>query len=176
VALKHLTEADVETVQRCYPGATEVCNGIDDDCDGLTDDADPGITGQQTWYQDADVDAYGNLAVSVQACAAPTGYVADHTDCDDNNPAVHPGANEVCNGIDDDCDGLTDDADPSATGQPVWYQDADGDGFGNPAMALHKCIQPVGYVATRRIATTTMRRSTPGQPKSATESMTTAMA
>src|SRR5262249_39057985 len=28
--------------------------------------------------------------------------------CDDTNPAVHPGAPEVCNGIDDNCNGVID--------------------------------------------------------------------
>jgi N-acetylneuraminic acid mutarotase len=32
------------------------------------------------------------------------------TDCDDTNPAVHPGAAETCNGIDDNCDATTDEA------------------------------------------------------------------
>ena len=41
------------------------------------------------------------------------------TDCDDLDPAVHPGAEELCNGLDDDCDGYTDDR----------VVDYDGDGF-----------------------------------------------
>ena len=32
----------------------------------------------------------------------------DETDCDDGDSAVHPGAGEVCDGIDNDCDPLTD--------------------------------------------------------------------
>ena len=29
-------------------------------------------------------------------------------DCDDSNGAVHPGATEVCDGVDNDCDGAVD--------------------------------------------------------------------
>ncbi|MFH1466898.1 MAG: putative metal-binding motif-containing protein, partial [Pseudomonadota bacterium] len=42
------------------------------------------------------------------ACSAPSGTTADATDCDDTDPAVNPGATEVCNGVDDDCSGTAD--------------------------------------------------------------------
>ena len=32
----------------------------------------------------------------------------DGIDCDDGDPAVYPGAEEICNGVDDDCDGTVD--------------------------------------------------------------------
>jgi len=60
-------------------------------------------------YQDADIDTFGNPAVSSRACDAPVGFVLNNIDCDDTNVAVNPGAIEVCgNLIDDNCNGATD--------------------------------------------------------------------
>ncbi|MEZ5014967.1 MAG: MopE-related protein [Chitinophagales bacterium] len=85
------------------PGETEVCNDIDDNCDGNIDE---GVL--ITYYADADGDNYGDADMTDMACSAPTGYVADNTDCDDTNAFIFPGATEVANGVDDDCDGLVD--------------------------------------------------------------------
>ena len=88
-----------------HPGATEVCNGLDDNCNGQIDE---GV--KSTFYRDADNDGYGNPVVTVQACSQPAGYVDNNSDCDDNKTLVHPGAEEICNGIDDNCDGIIDGA------------------------------------------------------------------
>jgi len=117
-----------------------------------------------TWYGDADGDGYGNAGNSTLACNQPAGYVSNNTDCDDTNAAVNPAATEVCNGIDDDCDGLIDDADPSVTGQPTWYGDADGDGYGNAGNSTLACNQPVGYVSDNTDCDDTNGAIYPGAP------------
>ncbi|MBM4365015.1 MAG: FG-GAP repeat protein [Deltaproteobacteria bacterium] len=129
------------------PAATEACDGDDNDCDGSTDES--GATGETTWYRDADRDGYGTPSTTRSACSAPSGYVADATDCNDGSAAISPADSEVCDGsdTDEDCDGLADDDDPSVTGTSNWYTDADGDGYGDGASLLTACEGPSGAVA-----------------------------
>ncbi len=129
-----------------YPGATEICDGADNDCDGTTDEDDASDAG--TWYADSDGDGYGDPLTTATACDTPSGYTADATDCDDTNSAINPAATEVCNGIDDDCDGMTDDDDPGITGTTTWYLDYDADGYGSTRLSADACTQPSGYVAS----------------------------
>ncbi|MCB9279842.1 MAG: T9SS type A sorting domain-containing protein [Lewinellaceae bacterium] len=81
-------------------------------------DNDPLQKPGQTWYKDADNDGYSDGATLTQ-CLRPNGYktAAELTgadlDCDDGEPAVNPGATEICDGIDNNCDGNTDDEDPA---------------------------------------------------------------
>ncbi|HNA56702.1 MAG TPA: FG-GAP-like repeat-containing protein, partial [Chitinophagales bacterium] len=60
------------------------------------------------FFADADGDGYGDDATLVNSCNAPLGYVSIGGDCDDDNASVHPGATEICNGIDDNCNGNID--------------------------------------------------------------------
>ncbi len=125
------------------PDADEQCDGHDDDCDGVVDEDD--AVDASTWYADADGDGYGDPGSTVVACEAPSGYVADASECDDGDSAVHPGAVEICDSIDNDCDGVVDEDD--AVDASTWYADADGDGFGDAATTDVACDQPKGYVA-----------------------------
>jgi hypothetical protein len=129
-----------------FPGANEICNGLDDNCSGLIDDSDPLVIGLTTFYADADGDGFGDMDAFVDACAAPTGFVTDFTDCNDTDPAINPMAQEICNGIDDDCDGLVDSADPDLVGTAIWYADVDGDSYGDPNNSTMSCTQPAGFV------------------------------
>ena len=130
-----------------HPDAEEVCNDLDDDCDDLVDDDDDSVTPDTTWYVDADSDGFGDSASSLSACDQPDGYDDDATDCDDTDPAVNPDATEVCNDLDDDCDDLVDDDDDSvdlSTGT-VFYQDTDGDGYGDEDLDQRFCAEASGW-------------------------------
>ncbi|MFA5995067.1 MAG: putative metal-binding motif-containing protein [Patescibacteria group bacterium] len=113
-----------------YPGATEVCDGKDNDCDGAIDegfdtdadadgytvctdcdDDDPAVGDPPTWYEDADDDGYTQPFNGVKSCTRPEeGWVigSEEADCNKGDASVYPGAPEIYDGKDNDCDGEID--------------------------------------------------------------------
>ena len=94
--------------QEIYPGAPEICDGLDNDCSELT----PAEVNSECY--DDDGDGY----CEVPPCINTTSV---EPDCNDNAPLAYPNAPEVANNIDDNCDGRVDEG-------TVVYDD-DGDGY-----------------------------------------------
>ncbi|HEY6881698.1 MAG TPA: choice-of-anchor V domain-containing protein [Polyangiales bacterium] len=87
------------------PGASELCNGKDDDCDGMVDDN----VVYSAYCQDKDGDGHGvRGAATKMDCGPRNGFGLCDDDCDDANPKVFPGATEVCNYADDNCNNRID--------------------------------------------------------------------
>ena len=61
------------------------------------------------------------------------GYDADN-DCDDSDPLVNPGAEEVCDEVDNNCDGEVDEGLTT-----TYFPDVDEDGYGADADAVDSC-------------------------------------
>jgi hypothetical protein len=126
-------------------GKAEVCNGWDDDCNGIADD---GTSDCEIFYFDGDLDGYGDTANSQCLCEAGQGYTATLPgDCDDSNKAIHPGAQDVCNGLDDDCNGSIDG--DGSSGCSPYYLDADEDGYGNTFKWQCLCAPEGLYTTTQ---------------------------
>ncbi len=101
-----------------HPGATEICNGVDDDCDGSVDEG----LALRVRYIDSDGD--GAEGTPVDRCEGDPGSAAVSTDCDDTDPAIYLGAPEPCNRIDNNCS-----LGGSAAGGVDIYEDQDNDGY-----------------------------------------------
>lgn len=119
-----------------FPGAIEVCDGLDNDCNDEIDEGTGGVV-----YMDADGDGYGDPNTSIDGCEESEGYVDNALDCDDSNGLLNPGAFEVCDEIDNNCDGSIDEGLTS-----TYYVDSDGDGFGDPNNISEACFPISGYV------------------------------
>ena len=109
------TDCDDNTATT-YPGAPEICgDGVDNNCNGTVDGA--GV----------DKDGDGFPEGVDNECMV--------TDCNDHDPAIHPGAVEICDdGIDNNCDGLVDAQDPACQHPPEVCNncvDDDGNGLGD---------------------------------------------
>jgi hypothetical protein len=144
-----------------HPFADEYCDGIDNDCDDEIDEdhaVDP-----FAWYADGDGDGFGNPGDIRAACTAPSGFVDNTLDCDDDDANVSPSGVEVCNEKDDDCDGSIDEA---GSGFPnTYYRDVDGDGYGNVDDSIEDCSPPSGYVVDATDCDDAAANINPGAPE-----------
>ncbi|GMV44354.1 MAG: hypothetical protein AMXMBFR64_60700 [Myxococcales bacterium] len=129
-----------------YPGATEICNGKDDNCNGQKDPE--GSDGCTVYFQDVDGDGAGLLGDAQCLCVPKAPYTASEGgDCNDTNPAVLPGAPEKCNNIDDDCNGVVDDE--GSKGCLFYMKDADVDGYGLDAEGACICSPKYPFTALK---------------------------
>ncbi|MEL6346837.1 MAG: putative metal-binding motif-containing protein [Myxococcota bacterium] len=129
------------------PNIEEVCDGVDNDCDGVIDEFD--ASDAKEWYVDVDGDGVvGREPYPQRACEQPDERFSPvpGDDCQDeaDGAGIYPGADEICDDVDNDCDGLIDES--GAAGELTWADDFDGDGFGSCDVTVDACAPPEGFI------------------------------
>lgn len=127
----------------CVPLDTSVCDGVDT-CDVGTNTCVPG----ETLDCDDGNDCTADSCDPIEGCINdPSPFDTDEDgafvescggdDCDDSDPEVYGGAEELCDGKDNNCvDGIDEVA-------PFWYIDCDGDGYAaDTTGARQQCDEP----------------------------------
>lgn len=128
-----------DAIAAINPDAAETCNSVDENCNQFIDDMESSSSSTITFYQDQDIDGYGNSSVSKYICDNATAkskavsllYIAADGDCNDTTNTINPAASEVCaDGVDSDCDGSD-----NPVSSTICYQDSDSDNYGNASVS-----------------------------------------
>jgi hypothetical protein len=92
------------------PGATEICDGIDNNCANGADEGN--VCSSLDYYCDTDSDGYISSIISGTCnsynCAPAGCQLTPGTDCDDTTDITYPGATEICDNADNNCNTLID--------------------------------------------------------------------
>ena len=144
----YLCDATNKRCTQCDPKSPPTCQGSDlltCTADGLlakttcpSGCAAGSCTGctPKPFYKDGDGDGFGSPASKLDACVQPVGYVANNLDCDDLDPAAHPGQTAFfeqptkgTGSFDYNCDKLAEQEAPSLVSCVVSGMSCVGDGW-----------------------------------------------
>ncbi|XOV93646.1 MAG: Ig-like domain-containing protein [Bacteroidota bacterium] len=147
------SDQDADGCDDCSSGTFDpTADGVDTDGDGLCDSGDPDDDNDGCDdTEDSEPLVYGNDNDG-------DGFIGGCDSCDeDPNNWTAEGCNS-CIDMDGDgfytgCDSYgtiagpdCDDSNPIINPETVWFEDVDGDGFGNSLVSVVACLQPTGYI------------------------------
>ncbi len=112
------------------PEARELCDDIDNNCNEAEDEDCSCIESEEKQCGNSNI---GECQYGTQIC----GINGEWSEC---QGALFP-HDEECDGVDNDCDNQVDEG-----VKLTFYQDSDGDGFGNVNVTRQACAAPAGFV------------------------------